>query len=368
MNGAENTTKEEKIDCYTLNVGQGDSHVIHFPSRAAAIIIDPGDGNLINELLHNQLEIKHLPLILISHFDVDHMRGLNSVIRKCLGQTGKFAIQPGYIFFSDQGFGKGKYCQTIANILTEFKDLSEQFKIRFEYSIADNSSSEVFIEELDKLGIEGKIIYPKRLQQGDAIQKEDYNLASVLLYLIFAGQKILYTGDLPYYGWEKIHEEEDLTSDVFKVPHHGGKISQTPGPDTRKILERVNPNFALISVGSNNNYKHPIPEVVEAIITHNTHPHLFCTQMTGQCSRGNSENLKEKIDAFYIQNMEKGEYDLSKILRPANGIPCAGTIRITFDRKTGSVSTYPTEIIHFDMLNTLFKSGQLLCGASFNCG
>lgn len=363
MTGTGNNIKEEKVHFYTLNVGQGDSHIIHFPTREAAIVIDPGNGELINELLHNHLEIKYLPLILISHFDLDHMRGLNSVIRGCLERPGKPEIKPGYVFFSDQGFGKSIDCQTIKNILQEFKQLSKQFKLQFEYCIADNSSSGVFIEVLNKLGIEGKIIYPTRLLQGEAIEKKDYNLASVLLYLVFAGQKILYTGDLPYAGWEKIAKEEDLTSDVFKVPHHGGNISRNPGSHTQKILERVNPKFALISVGSDNSYQHPYPEVVEAIVTHNTHPHLFCTQMAGHCGAG--ENIQQKIDDFYEKIMDEGDYEITQKMRPANGIPCAGTIRITFDGKTGFVSSAPSPLVHLSMLKTLFKPAQLLCGARF---
>jgi len=32
---------ENNINFYVLNVGQGDSHVIHFPVNEAAIVIDP---------------------------------------------------------------------------------------------------------------------------------------------------------------------------------------------------------------------------------------------------------------------------------------------------------------------------------------
>jgi hypothetical protein len=357
------TKIEEKIHFYTLNVGQGDSHVIHFPTQKAAIIIDPGNGALLNELLNNHLKIKHLPLILISHFDLDHMRGLNSVIQKCIEGINGSAIRPGYIFFSDQGFGKSVKSKTIADILDDFEQLAEEHSLKFEYSIADNSSSRVFIDILKDLGIEGRIVYPKRLQQKEAFKKNDYNLASVLLYLIFSNKKILYTGDLPYKGWKNVTTDEDLTSDVFKVPHHGGKISPTPGKDTCKILERVNPNFALISVGSTNRYKHPIPEVVDALITHETSPHLFCTQMTKKCC--SDENIKEKIENFYEKEIEDlGEKKILK-LGSHKGSLCAGTIRVTFDNKKRMPYTSPQVFTHLHMLETLFNTNQLLCKAQF---
>jgi len=166
-----------------------------------------------------------------------------------------------------------------------------------------------FKEKLRAVGLEGKIFYPQYRHMIDVISKEDFNLASVVMLLTFANQKILYTGDLPYAGWEEIDEKEDLKSDVFKVPHHGGWISDSSGKDMKAILNRVNPNFALVSVGSDNTHKHPLREVISAIVTHPSAPYLLCTQMTGQCS-GNRFQLKEKIDAFYRSKSRK-----KKILR-----------------------------------------------------
>jgi len=368
MTNAEELAAEEKIHFYTLNVGQGDSHVIHFPTRKAAIVIDPGDSDLINELLHNHLEIKHLPLILISHFDLDHMRGLNGILLECLKKTRGEAIKPGYIFFSDQGFGKSIKCKTLSGILDDFEQLAGQYNLLHEYSIADNCSSDVFKEILSKLGIEGRIIYPKRMQQKEAFTKENYNLASVLLYIIFANQKILYTGDLPYAGWEKVDNGEDLKSDVFKVPHHGGKITQLPGKEiqkeyTRKILESVDPNFALISVGSSNKHGHPLREVIETIVTHQTKPHLLCTQMTGQCCPDN--NIKEKIHRFYEEQLGNREEKRIFKLGSQQGTLCAGTIRVTFDKNRPVPYTLPPVSTHYNMLKTLLKPQQILCRGRF---
>lgn len=363
MTNAEELAAEEKIHFYTLNVGQGDSHVIHFPTRKAAIVIDPGNSDLINELLHNHLEIEHLPLILISHFDLDHMKGLNGILLECLKKTRGEAIKPGYIFFSDQGFGKSIKCKTISGILDDFEQLAEKYNLLHEYSIADNSSSELFKEVLSNLGIEGRIIYPKRMQQKEAFTKDNHNLASVLLYIIFANQKILYTGDLPYKGWEKVDNREELKSDVFKVPHHGGRISKTPGPDTQQILKRVDPNFALISVGSNNSFKHPIPEVVDAIVSHQTKPHLFCTQMTGQCCPDN--NIKEKIHRFYEEQLGNREEKRIFKLGSQQGTLCAGTIRVTFDKNRSVPYIFPPVSTHYNMLKTLLKPHPILCRGRF---
>jgi hypothetical protein len=177
---------------------------------------------------------------------------------------------------------------------------------------------------------------------------------------MFANKKILYTGDLPYAGWKEVDEKEDLKSDVFKVPHHGGNISDNSGEDMQKILDRVNPNFALVSVGSENSHKHPLPEVIKTIVSHPEMPHLFCTQMTDQCSKKRHQ-YKEKVDEFYkskLINKEK-EYNILKMGND-KGTMCAGTILITFNRNS-EPWTIPSNFDHHRMLNTFFSTDNLLC-------
>lgn len=225
---------------------------------------------------------------------------------------------------------------------------------------AETESSELLNTILNRYGIYGRILYPEYVRMINVHRKEKWNMASVLLLLTFENKKILYSGDLPYAGWKHVDKEEDLKSDVFKVPHHGGKISSKPGEDTKKILERVNPNFALVSAGSHKGYKHPLPEVIEAIVTHSTKPHLFCTKMTNRCSKKRHQQ-KEKVEAFYKTRFKKKkeEYEILK-LGNDKGTMCAGTIRITFNRNSHTW-TIPSRFDHHRMLKTFFSNDGLLC-------
>ncbi|MCK4763731.1 MAG: MBL fold metallo-hydrolase [Candidatus Aminicenantes bacterium] len=366
MNGIKETPAPsgDRVHFYTLNVGQGDSHVVHIPDREAAIVIDPGDSDVIGQLLHDKLKIKHLPLILISHFHLDHMQGLNEVIRQCCEppvQSGRPAFKPGYIFINSHSFERTKLAG-MAERLDDLADLKKEHDLKFELITAESSSSQLFSGELEALGIEGHVIYPDLFQEGHAVRKNDFNLGSVLLYLVFAGKKILYTGDLPYEGWQEVSDREDLSSDVFKVPHHGGSISAGSNPagsgrDMKKILDRVQPRFALVSVGDK--HGHPLPEVIEAIVDHESKPHVFCTRVSSRCCSSPAQ-MKQKIVDYYLKNLkdEKRKY---MMLGSERGSMCAGTIQVMFNRGSGEIITQPSVGEHLRMVKKVFNNCQPLC-------
>ncbi len=87
------------------------------------------------------------------------------------------------------------------------------------------------------------------------------NDASVVLLLTAYGVNILFTGDLEANG-EGILLERDLLPpiDVLKVAHHGSKSSTT-----QAFLDRIQPKLAVISVGRNNRYGHPAPDVLRRL-------------------------------------------------------------------------------------------------------
>lgn len=351
---------EENIYFYTLNVAQGDSHVIHFPGCSAAIVIDPGNSDLINELLHKRLQIKSLPLILISHGDWDHMAGINKLIQSCLHEKRGRSIKPGYIFLNSEGMAKSSDKTKIGKLFIRLENLVTKHQLKLKCIFAEEETSELLNAVLNRYGIDGRILYPEYFRMIKVHRKKQWNLASVLMLLTFRNKKILYSGDLPYEGWKQVDKEVDLKSNVFKVPHHGGKISSSPRKDMEKILERVDPNFALVSVGSDNRYKHPLPEVIEAIVTHPSKPHLFCTQMTDRCSKSR-EQKKEKVNEFYKTKFkEKQEYNTLK-LGSDRGTICAGTIRVTFNGNSNKISTFPSPLHHYQMLKTFFSDDVLLC-------
>jgi competence protein ComEC len=48
--------------------------------------------------------------------------------------------------------------------------------------------------------------------------------------------------------------------DILKVGHHGSKTSSV-----KEYVEKVSPDYAVISAGSDNSYGHPHKEVIETL-------------------------------------------------------------------------------------------------------
>ena len=57
------------------------------------------------------------------------------------------------------------------------------------------------------------------------------------------------------------YANENIKSDVFKVPHHGSKNS-----NVKEFFDIVNPEYAVVSYGNNNNYGHPNADTLKSIM------------------------------------------------------------------------------------------------------
>ena len=89
----------------------------------------------------------------------------------------------------------------------------------------------------------------------------DVNNASVVLKLLYGEVSFLLTGDMFTEAESKlVRENAHLDSDVLKVAHHGSRSSSSP-----LFLDRVSPAVAVISVGWDNRFDHPHPEVLEVL-------------------------------------------------------------------------------------------------------
>jgi competence protein ComEC len=88
----------------------------------------------------------------------------------------------------------------------------------------------------------------------DPVSVKDTNATSIVLKLLVYETVFLFTGDLPS---EREGEIRTDRVNVLKVGHHGSKSSTG-----EEFLERLRPEQAVLSVGKENRYGHPAPEVL----------------------------------------------------------------------------------------------------------
>ncbi len=102
-------------------------------------------------------------------------------------------------------------------------------------------------------GVEFRFLGPSRHQ---AKLKE--NDRSCVLQIVGAGGSVLMTGDIEHVSEGLLVKKygRDLRSQILIVPHHGSNTSST-----QSFLDRVKPQYALISAGYRNRFGFPRPEV-----------------------------------------------------------------------------------------------------------
>jgi competence protein ComEC len=80
-------------------------------------------------------------------------------------------------------------------------------------------------------------------------QKNNLNLSSIVIRATYGSQSYLFMGDATNKNEEARNWPQ---TNVLKVGHHGSDTSTS-----KKFLEQIKPQLAIISVGTGNDYGHP---------------------------------------------------------------------------------------------------------------
>jgi len=221
-----------------LDVGQADAALIQVPN-GTNILIDAGnneDGKFLTSYLKNK-GIEKIHILIGTHPHEDHIGGMDNVIEE-------FAIG-----------------QVIMPKVTHTTKTFEDVLVAIEKKGLKIKEGKAGVKlELGEMAaglppIAAEIIAPQSRQY------EDLNNYSVVLRLVYGSQAFLFTGDA-----EELSEKEmlaaqtDLQAQVLKVGHHGSNSSTT-----QEFLAKVKPEYAIISVGKDNDYGHPKEAVLKRL-------------------------------------------------------------------------------------------------------
>ena len=216
-----------------LDVGQGDSILITSPA-GKTVLIDGGTGRRsVMRALENR-QITSIDLMVNTHAHADHIGGLDEVIEALPVRA-----------YVDSGMPHTT--ETYRRVL----DLVERKGVPYKAVRA----GQMF--RLDD-GISIEVLAPEDpLLTGT---RSDLNSNSVIMRLQHKKVCFLLMGDAELETEHRVMERGLEPCEVLKVAHHGSRYASS-----KKFLEVVQPEWAAISAGRNNRYKHPAPEALRRL-------------------------------------------------------------------------------------------------------
>lgn len=216
-----------ELAVHFLDVGQGDAAIVLCDGEA--MMIDGGESKysqFIFSYLRNTLNLDYIDVMVASHPHADHAGGLSAALNAC---------QVGVLYTPETEYPS----KTWNNVL----------------KYAEAQGTPVVIpmpgDSFELGGATVEIL-------GPLWYSNNTNDLSLIMRIKYGGVSFLFTGDAE---WDEEHDlidaGLDIKADVLKVCHHGSNTSSS-----YVFLREVAPEYAVISVGANNQYGHPTEEAL----------------------------------------------------------------------------------------------------------
>jgi len=220
-----------------LDVGQGDAILIEDPA-GHRILVDGGpSGEALTSALGRRLPFydRRIDLLVLTHPQSDHLGGLPAVLDR---------------------YGVGSVLAS---------PIGADTAVYWVWREAVGAAALPYVEALRgqwaDLGGGARLTVVSPDPSLLAANEGDPNEASVVLRLSMGRVAILLTGDIGTEGEaDLIHSGTDLRAAVLKLAHHGSDTSSSP-----QFVRRVGSVVDIISVGANNRYGHPSPDVLDRL-------------------------------------------------------------------------------------------------------
>ena len=212
----------DELKVHFIDVGQGDATLIQCGSHA--MLIDAGDnskGTAVQYYLQSQ-GVTALDYLIGTHPDADHIGGLDVIMTK---------FDCGMIMMPE-----------IERDISTYLDVIDTMEYRG-YQNTPPSVGEVYPLGEAFFTIVAPVKY----------DMEEYNNSSIGILLQHGKNRFLFVGDAEMKAEADMLEIGiDLQANVLKAGHHGSSDSCSEA-----FLDAVNPRYAVISCGRENDYGHP---------------------------------------------------------------------------------------------------------------
>jgi competence protein ComEC len=239
-------SQKQSLEIVFIDVGQGDATLITTPA-GTQILIDGGKYRNLGSRLSRHMGVfdRSIDVVVATHPDTDHTGGLVPVSQEY--DIDLFASSP----------------------LTEGASASRELLANIErYNIEHQILSAGDVIHLDSN------IALEALSPPPTLVSSDANEHSLVFRLVYGDVKVMLMGDASVYNEFDILNffPENLDADILKVGHHGSKTSTA-----ENFVEAVDPDYAIVSAGCDNNFGHPHVSVLETLAKYRVEVFDTCT-------------------------------------------------------------------------------------------
>lgn len=227
---------DEYFAVHFLDVGQGDAVLVQTPDGYEALI-DGGTHRGVLRAIATQQQWfdRSIDVVVATHADQDHVGGLVDVLQ---------------------------HYDVPLILLTEATGQSPG-AAAFSTAVAAENASVMYARagQVVQLGASTTI---EVLAPASPTDNWKPNVASIILRITYGDTAIMLTGDAPasiedyLVGTYGAH----LQADILKLGHHGSKTSTS-----ETFLATVDPDYAVVSAGHDNQYGHPHQSVLDRVTT-----------------------------------------------------------------------------------------------------
>lgn len=266
-----------------LDVGHGNCAIAMADSWT--LMVDAAPSAAVMETIE-QLQLKKIDSVVISHRDADHARGLNPLLAAP-------DLEIGSIYISADA-AKDPSAPDTAMLLAALSDAKSSGRC----IVSRDLDAALPAGALSGGGFEVEVLAPTfqtgmtgsggKNEQGRALTSN--SVSAVLRITLPDGLKVLLPGDMDDVALAELRAAHvDLAADVLVFPHHGSLSSVSDEEKfAREVAEAVRPHTILFSVGRGKRPR-PTEDVLRGVFSVDEEIYIACTQLSSGCLSSDSQ-------------------------------------------------------------------------------